>query len=256
MPAINEEIEEAQKEDIKLEYLAAPVGFEKEGNRITRVKCIRMELGEPDSSGRRRPVPKEGSEFEIPATAVIAAISQEPDFKGFEDLIEGKDWIKINENGETKIENVYSGGDNVNLDIATTAIGHGRKAAEAIHAKLRGETVKAEISMPIVKTDRMKLEHYEKAEPVKAAQLAMDERFANMEAEVNLALPEDQVLAEAKRCMSCGYCFYCDKCWMFCQDTAVNKPPKKGEIYTYKLENCTGCKKCGEECPCGFIDLI
>jgi NADPH-dependent glutamate synthase beta subunit-like oxidoreductase len=256
MPAIDEEIEEAQNEDIKLEYLAAPVGFEKEGNRITKVKCIRMELGEPDSSGRRRPVPKEGSEFEIPATAVIAAISQEPDFKGFEDLIEGKDWIKINENGETRIENVYSGGDNVNLDIATTAIGHGRKAAEAIHAKLRGETVKPEISMPVVKTDTMKLEHYEKAEPVKAAQLAMDKRFADMDAEVNLALPEDQVLVEAKRCMSCGYCFYCDKCWMFCQDSAVNKPPKKGELYTYKLENCTGCKKCGEECPCGFIDLI
>ena len=63
MPAIEEEIEEAQAEDIKLEYLAAPIGFVKDGNRITQVKCIRMELGEPDDSGRRRPVPQEGSEL-------------------------------------------------------------------------------------------------------------------------------------------------------------------------------------------------
>jgi len=56
--------------------------------------------------------------------------------------------------------------------------------------------------------------------------------------------------------MSCGYCFDCEKCWLFCQDQAVIKPPEKGQLYTYKMENCTGCKKCAEECPCGFIDML
>jgi NADPH-dependent glutamate synthase beta subunit-like oxidoreductase len=256
MPAIEEEIEEAQNEDIKLEYLVAPIGFAKEGNRITQMKCIRMELGEPDDSGRRRPVPIEGSEFEIPATAVIAAISQAPDFKGFESLIEGKDWIKIDKNSQTKVENVYAGGDTVNLDIATTAIGHGRKAAEAMDRKFRGISVPDKDEPPLIKTDRMKLDHYEKKERVQPLALGMDDRMANLEAEVNLVLSAESILDESKRCMSCGYCFDCEKCWMFCQDSAIQKPVAKGLLYSFKLENCTGCKKCAEECPCGFIDML
>ncbi|MHC4778071.1 MAG: FAD-dependent oxidoreductase, partial [Planctomycetota bacterium] len=73
MPANSEEIEEALEEGVKLEYLAAPIGFNKDGDKITSMKCIRMELGEPDASGRRRPVPIEGSEFEVDASYVIPA---------------------------------------------------------------------------------------------------------------------------------------------------------------------------------------
>ncbi len=254
MPAIEEEIEEAQAENINLEYLAAPIGFVKDGNKITTVKCIRMELGEPDDSGRRRPVPKEGSEFEIPATAVIAAISQAPDFNGFEALIEGKDWIKVDENGKTKLDNVYAGGDTVNLDLVTTAIGHGRRAAEGIDNALSG-TEKVKNTKPIVTADKMRLDHYDKMERVEPVSLSIEERLADLEIEANLDLPADKILEEAKRCMSCCSCFYCEKCWMFCQDSAINKPQGKGELYTFKLENCTGCKKCAEECPCGFIDM-
>jgi NADPH-dependent glutamate synthase beta subunit-like oxidoreductase len=256
MPAIEEEIEEAQKEDIKLEYLAAPIGFVKEDNRITSVKCIRMELGEPDESGRRRPVPKEGSEFEIPATAVIAAISQAPDFTGFEALIEGKDWIKIDKSGKTKLDSVYAGGDTVNLDIATTAIGHGRKAAEGIDAALSGAASDSEQEKPLITADKMRLDHYDKKDRIGPLSLSMAERMADIEVEANLDLPAEKILEEASRCMSCGQCFYCEKCWMFCQDQAINKPQSFGELYTFKLENCTGCKKCAEECPCGFIGMF
>ncbi len=256
MPAVEEEIEEAQKENINLEYLAAPVGFVKDGNRITKVKCIRMELGEPDDSGRRRPVPKEGSEFEIPATAVIAAISQAPDFAGFEALIEGKDWIKINDSGKTKLENVYAGGDTVNLDLVTTAIGHGRKAAEGIDSALSGTEEKPQEKLPIVTADKMRLDHYDKMERVEPVSLSIEDRLADIEIEANLDLSPEKILEEASRCMSCGSCFYCEKCWMFCQDQAVNKPQNVGDLYTFKLENCTGCKKCAEECPCNFIDML
>ena len=77
-----------------------------------------------------------------------------------------------------------------------------------------------------------------------------------METEVNLACSPEQVIEESKRCMSCGYCFDCEKCWLYCQDQAIIKPLEKGVIYSFKMENCTGCKKCDEECPCGFIDMI
>ncbi len=266
MPAIDEEIEDAQAEGIKLEYLAAPIGFVQDGSRITSMKCIRMELGEPDDSGRRRPVPIEGSEFEIPATTVIPAISQAPDFNGFESLIEGRDWFKVDENfASTQVEDVYAGGDAVSLALATTAIGHGRYAAEAIDRNFRAvETTdeagdaddKKEVAPRIIKTDKMRLDHYEKLERHESTAIPVDDRFASMEAEVNLGLSDEQTIAEAKRCMSCGYCFDCEKCWMFCQDQAISKPMEKGVLYSFKLQNCTGCKKCAEECPCGFLDMM
>jgi len=257
MPAIDQEIEEAQEEGVKLEYLAAPVGFSKEGNRITSMKCIRMELGEPDESGRRRPVPVEGSEFEIPAATVIPAISQAPDFAGFDSLIEGRDWIQVNGRGQsTKVEGIYAGGDAVSLALVTTAVGHGRRAAEAIDRHFRGEEEPRDGELPVVKHDRMRLDHYEKAERARTAVLPVEERLAGLETEVNLSASQEQAIAETRRCMSCGYCFDCEKCWLFCQDQAVDKPMQKGVIYKFKLENCTGCKKCAEECPCGFIDML
>ena len=74
--------------------------------------------------------------------------------------------------------------------------------------------------------------------------------------EVNQGFTPDQVLDESRRCMSCGYCFDCEKCWLFCQDQAVVKPMQKGLLYSFKMENCTGCKKCAEECPCNFIEML
>ena len=255
MPAIREEVEEAMEEGIKIEFLAAPVGFKREGDLVTAMQCIRMELGEPDDSGRRRPVPIEGSEFEIPASAIISAISQSPDFTGFESLIEGKGWIVVNGQGGTKVEGIWAGGDVIHLDLVTTAIGHGRRAAEAIDHKFAG-TEAEDDKMELVRTDRMRLDHYEKMDRQEPAALGVDERLGGVETEVNKGLTPDQVLAESRRCMSCGYCFDCEKCWLYCQDQAINKPMEKGVLYSFKLENCTGCKKCAEECPCGFIDML
>ncbi len=258
MPAVEEEIEEAQEEGVKLEYLVAPVGFTKDGDRITSMKCIRMQLAEPDDSGRRRPIPIEGSEFEIPASSVIPAISQEPDFTGFESLREGRDWLKVDESGaSTKVEGVYAGGDAVSLSLVTTAIGQGRRAAETIDLNLRAEAPpKAGEELPVIKTDRLRLDHHEKTERATIAKIPPLERLAEMEKEINLPTSPEQVIAETKRCMSCGFCSDCEKCWLFCQDQAINKPLEKGVIYSFKMENCTGCKKCAEECPCGFIDML
>jgi NADPH-dependent glutamate synthase beta subunit-like oxidoreductase len=254
MPAIPEEVDEAIKEGIVIEFLAAPVGFRKEGGLVVAMQAIRMELGEPDDSGRRRPVPIKGSEFEIPASAVISAISQAPDFTGFESLVDGKHWITVDAYGATNIAGVWAGGDVTQLDLVTTAVGHGRRAAEAIERKFLG-TEPPEDKMDVIRTDRMLLDHYAKAERTEPATLPVDERVNAVDREVNLGLTQDQAIAESRRCMSCGYCFDCEKCWMYCQDQAVDKPMQRGVLYTFKLQNCTGCAKCKEICPCGFIEM-
>ena len=253
MPAIAPEIEGALEEGVKIEFLAAPVEILLKDGKAVGMRCIRMELGEPDSSGRRRPVPKEGSDFEIEATAIIPAISQEPAFDGFERLHEGKDWIKVDEWGTTQVEGVFSGGDDVNLGLVTIAIGQGRFAAEAIDAYLRGKKLEKPVAPPTVTPYKMKLAWYKEATRNERGHLAPDQR--GMETEIEQGLTDEQAMAEAGRCMSCGMCMDCETCWMYCTNSCFVKLPK-GEHYKIKLEVCNGCKKCAEECPCGYIDLL
>jgi NADPH-dependent glutamate synthase beta subunit-like oxidoreductase len=254
MPAIDEEVDEALAEGIQIDFLAAPTGFRKEDGLVVAMTAIRMELGEPDASGRRRPVPIEGSDYEIPATAVISAVSQAPDFAGFESLIEGNSWITVDEQGATKEPGVWAGGDVVNLDIVTTAVGQGRRAAEAIERQFLG-TPFSENGKQVIRTDRMQLSHYEAINVAEAESLDMEERLADLDQEVNLGLTMDAAIQETKRCMSCGYCFDCEKCWLYCADQAIVKPMQKGELYGWALQNCTGCKKCADICPSVFIEM-
>lgn len=255
MPAIDEEIEWAEKEGIEIRLLAAPLEIIKEGDRATAMRCQVMELGEPDDSGRRRPVPIEGEEFTVELDTVIAAISQEPDFDGLEDLREGKDWVKTDESGATKLDGVWSGGDDVQLALVTTAIYQGRVAAETIHYALSGIERPTREKKPTIKTDQMVLTFYEKKMREHAVELAPEEALANPDQEIKAGLTEEQVLEEAARCLSCGQCFDCGTCWSFCQDQAIVKPLQAGEPYKFKLEFCKGCDKCAEQCPCGFIEM-
>jgi formate dehydrogenase major subunit len=255
MPAIEDEIVGAEEEGVKLEFLAAPVEFEKDGNRITKMKCQKMELGEPDSSGRRRPVPVPDNYFTLDATTVIAAISQEPDFNGLDNLHEGKEWIKTNENGETKIPNTYAGGDALELGLVTIAIFNGRKAAEAIHNRFRGIETKPEPKPPVITHDKIILSYYESKLRNEPFKLGPEERLRDLNLEITSTLTEAQVIDEAKRCMSCGSCFDCGSCWSYCQDQAIVKPVIKHQTYKFKLDFCNGCKKCAENCPCGYIEM-
>lgn len=255
MPAIEEEIDEALNEGIDIQYLAAPEQIVAEGNRIKAIKAIRMELGEPDDSGRRRPVPIEGSQFTIELDTLIAAISQEPNFKGLETLKAGpKDWIKTDEHFHVDT-NIYAGGDVLNLGLVTHALAHGRKAALAIHQDFRGLSDPIEDKLPEIKAAKMRLDLYESKPRHEESHISVEERLKALDLEVARTLTEEALIEEAKRCMSCGYCFDCGKCWEYCQDNAIAKG-EMGEIYTYKNNLCTGCKKCAEECPCGFLEMI
>ncbi len=256
MPAIDEEIDGALAEGVRIDFLAAPMEIYKDGDKATGMKCQKMELGEPDSSGRRRPVPIEGETYDLEFTTLIPAISQEPDFNGFDNLIEGRDWIKVDDKFKTKEDDLFSGGDNVNLGLVIDAIYHGRRAAEAIDEKFGGETMKAENENPtIIKTDKMKLGFYEEIQPAEVTELSPDDALKSLEVEIMSTFTEEVALGESKRCMSCGFCFECTTCWSYCQDNAVIKPLERGIPYTFKLEFCTGCKKCEENCPCGYIDM-
>ncbi len=256
MPAIKTEIQEAEEEGIHFEFLTAPVAVTKNGDKATGIQCIKMELGAPDASGRARPVPIKGSEFITESTVIIAAVSQIVDFTGLERFKNERGWINVNDHYETTEKDVYAGGDvTQELDIAATAIGLGRKAALAIDNYLRGREEPKEIPLPVISYKQMNLGYYERLPKVKKQLIPAAERINNFK-EISYTITEEQLRAEAKRCMSCGQCFSCERCWMFCQYSAVVKPAVKTDPYKFKLEFCIGCKKCAEQCPCGYIDMV
>jgi NADPH-dependent glutamate synthase beta subunit-like oxidoreductase/Pyruvate/2-oxoacid:ferredoxin oxidoreductase delta subunit len=260
MPAIEPEIEDALKEQVQIEYLVAPVEIKRTGGKVTAVVVQKMELGEPDDSGRRRPVPIEGSEYEIPIDTVIAAVSQAPDFDSLGELKPADRWYKQDPWFQVA-EGVYAGGDVINPDLVTTAVGQGRKAAEAMHAMLQGKDKPIlKDPRPEIPPERIKKEVedvYPTKQPVQQAHRPVEEWLTKADEEIALGLDEAQFLEEVSRCYSCGLCFGCERCWMFCTPSCFAKVdvPGPGHYYSIKLETCDGCKKCGDECPCGFIDL-
>jgi NADPH-dependent glutamate synthase beta subunit-like oxidoreductase len=255
MPAIEPEVVGAEEEGIPFHFLAAPIEVLTTAGKVRGLRCQVMELGEPDSSGRRRPVPVPGKEFTLEADTIVAAISQEPDFTGVAHLREGRDWIKADEGGTTKEEGVFAGGDALELGLVTVALYQGRVAAETIHHQLRNATAGKKSPLPVIYHDKMALAYYEKKLRAQCESLSPAVRLADGDAEIAKGLTEEQAVAEAMRCMSCGFCMECGTCWSFCQDNAVVKPLIAGEPYKFKMEFCKGCKKCAEQCPCGYIEM-
>ena len=142
MPADPAELKEAMEEGVEFIYLTAPLEVLGEGGKVTGLKCQKMELSEPDASGRRRPVPVEGSEFTIPVSVVIEAIGSQSDNDGLDgvELSEGKGLVVADpETLATSRPGVFAGGDTVTgPKTVIAAMGAGRKAAREIDRMLRG----------------------------------------------------------------------------------------------------------------------
>ncbi len=215
MPAQSIEVEEALREGVEMVFLAAPRRITHAENGIKALHCMRMELGEPDRSGRRRPVPVEGSNFVIEANTIIGAIGQNTD-TGFlyNDLpVRLNKWGNIDINGfsmQTSESKIFSGGDCVTgPSTVVAAIGAGRRAAEAISEFVTQGYIKP--SHEDYACSRGSLEDVPQAEfedfPSLAravmAELEVEDRLEGFP-EVELGLTEAQARAEAARCLTCG----------------------------------------------------
>jgi NADPH-dependent glutamate synthase beta subunit-like oxidoreductase len=139
MPAIPEEVEEAIREGVKIHFLASPIKVIGKGRRAVGMEGVRMRLGEPDGTGRRRPVPIEGSKFKVNTDTIIAAIGQRVDRKALKGLDTNRDGtVRVDpESGETSMKGLFAGGDVVTgPGWAIDAIAAGKKGAESIHEYL------------------------------------------------------------------------------------------------------------------------
>jgi len=204
MPAFPEEVEEALEEGVIIDFLVTPVkviGKEK----VEAVECIRMETKGFDRGGRRRPVPVEGSNFQIEADTLIPCIGQSltPGFKADEKLLNKWGFVEVDPRTmRTNIPGVFAGGDAVNPATVVEAVGHGKRAAIEID-KYFGYDGKLPFPerevVPTTYDEEAYLVTLERAEPTR---LPVDVRIKNFE-EVNKGLTLDQAIEEAKRCLHC-----------------------------------------------------
>jgi formate dehydrogenase beta subunit len=212
MPAAPEEVEAALEEGIKIEFLTSHLKVTGKDDKLI-LTCNRNSLGEPDASGRRRPVPVKGSEFDVEYDTIIAAIGQIPDIPAGFKVKTGRNSIQAKAGTmETDIQGVWAGGDAVTGtdDVALSvirAIAHGRKAASSIDKFLGGSgnieeelTVERKIGACAGKTP----EGFSTQKRVKMPCLPPEKVKDNF-TEVELGLYNDEAIAEGKRCFQCGF---------------------------------------------------
>jgi len=224
MPAAASEVDEAQREGIELQTLAAPVRVLSQDGRLCSLQCIRMELREPDASGRRRPIPIKGSEFIMDIDNIIVAVGQAVDRTSLLANLEYTDRGTLSVDPvtwQTNIKGVFAGGDVATGPVdVISAIAAGKEAAISIDRYLRGVDMRA--GRPAAK-ERV-LEVSKKGLEVKARGrmpvLELEKRATF--AEVELGFDEKTAIEEAKRCLNCGVCSDCRECIKACQAGAIN----------------------------------
>lgn len=246
-PAHAFEIEEALEEGVSMKWLSTISEAERGAIRIEKMKL--------DESGYPQPM----GEYEtIEADSLVLALGQETNLSFLSALPElkvEKGSVVVDERMMTSVPGIFAGGDVVPGDRnVTVAIGHGKRAAKAMDAWIRGEALSAKDPEDPATFEKLNTWYYADAPQKIRPQLDIVRRQTTFE-EVLEGLTEENALFEARRCMSCGNCFECDNCYGVCPDNAVVKlgPGKK---FRFNYDYCKGCGICANECPCGAIEMV
>jgi NADPH-dependent glutamate synthase beta subunit-like oxidoreductase len=252
MPAIPEEIAEAEKEGIEFLFLVAPQTIRRQNNRL-HVTLQRMVLGPPDHQGRRCPVPIVNSEFVLTVDSVISAIGEESELSFLDASIQTSAGIFIKSSHDfLRCAGVFCGGDaRFGPSTVIQAIASGREAAQAIQAYLGG-TPYARASQKQAEAAYLNWDYFTH-EPRNETAHRYPQTPQGDFSEIKLPISVGSGMHEAKRCLSCGVCNSCDNCRIFCPDMAITR---NNGAYEINLDYCKGCGICAHECPRGVITLV
>ncbi len=248
MPAIAEEIDEAENEGVKLTLLSGPNKVIAKNGKVAGLECLKIKLGEPDESGRRRPVPVKSSEFVVETGLIIAAVGEEPDLA----LMTGETagaiaggYIKAEPiTLETGVKGVFAGGDAV-TGAATViqALAAGRKAARSIEKYIKGEPLDEGREGEEVFESKLIVDTWGIGQEPRSSMpvLPVARRKDNFK-EVETGLTKEKAVAEAKRCLSCD----CRICIDLLACPALIMDEGKVAVDT---AGCPGCGVCAQVCP-------
>jgi NADPH-dependent glutamate synthase beta subunit-like oxidoreductase len=300
MPAAEHEIDDATREGVSIQGQLNPVAVIK--NDEGRAVALRVVKLEEDGS-----TPIEGSEFDIEADLIVAAIGQKGELDGLESMDNGKGFIDADQHFQVPGKpGHFVAGDIVRPHLLTTAIGQAAIAVESIdhylkheelvkrpkvdkhHFNLMSKLMEAGLEpesykhenddrgtsegkfavhnyedrskQEIIPADKLFLGHFEFEPRLKREEDVPDsEQVLGHFQERMKGLSEEQAQEEAGRCMSCGMCFECDNCVIYCPQDAVHRTPKAERTtgrYVYTdYDRCIGCHICADVCPTGYIDM-
>ena len=256
MPAVARQVADARREGVEFRFLASPLSILRKGGAIRSIVIQSMRLGEADEQGRPRPVPISGKTEVLAVDMLIVAVSQSADWHGMESLRGDQAWLKTRHDGRLD-DDLWAGGDDRGPGIASKAIAQGRLAAEAACAELRGETLPSSaVTKPALPPDAVKIDYYAAGRAPVYPRRPETGWLSEPQQEIERTLSCEQACAEANRCMSCGLCFDCEQCFMYCNagSFARVETTRPGHYYALALDACEGCGKCIELCPCGYLE--
>jgi len=254
MPAIRDEVEEAEREGVHFHFLATPNEIIRNNGKLSKVIFQEMKLGEPDESGRRRPVPVEGKTFDLDVDTLFTAIGEMASLEGIEELVECE-WSLIKtkgEFGETSRSKVFAGGDVVTGAASVVeAIAAGRKAAERIDRMISGNEEPEAEERKTIGIEDINTAYFYHSNRIPVPRIAVEDARKGY-GEIYTGFSPEHLHSEADRCFSCGVCNFCDNCWIFCPDVAVIR---KENEYDINYDYCKGCLVCVVECPRNCISI-
>jgi 2-oxoacid:acceptor oxidoreductase delta subunit (pyruvate/2-ketoisovalerate family) len=278
MPAFEDEVLEAVEEGAKMRYLVNPIRIQQRDG-MRHLECLRMELGEKDESGRRKPVAIPGSNFFIDVDTVVVAAGEEIEISLLPKGMEGREGIVLTQrDGGTGIKGIFAGGDlTSNQRTVAHAIGSGKRAALAIDCYLSARDVEETIRQimigegpslsifrhlhpgerpmnpHVVAFEEVNTDYFESSKRNKEHRELVKKRIKGF-GEVASTFGEGIALEEAERCFSCGTCNGCENCYVFCPDASIMR---REEILSHQVDYdfCKGCGICFSECPRGAISL-
>ncbi len=237
MPSFEWEVKEAEEEGVEIEFLRNPIKFVGKNGNVTKAELIKMKLGEPDSSGRKRPVPVENSEYFVDVDFVIEAIGLYPTTSAFSNELElnKNGTIKVNEKTlQTSNQDIFAGGDStIGASTIIEAVGQGNKAAFYIDKYLNNENpdeFEFGDKLPAIdKAEILNRKKYEVVNAIKDKFRPKDERKQDFE-EVEITFTEEEAKYSASRCLDCSNCRECHQCIEACPANAIDFSQKKEAI--------------------------
>lgn len=249
MPALADEIADAEREGVRFLFLAAPVAVRSTSGEL-HVTFEPMTLGEPDASGRRKPVRDDTPAFDIECDTLITAIGEDPELNVLPEGITAQS----DASGASAVANIFLGGDLVaTTRTVASAIGAGRRAAASIDQYLRrcrgADTTGDDAEQrDVVEPEDINTNHFQKV----ARHADTRSEYVLPFTETNVGLSHVAAMDEAARCFECGACNSCELCLIYCADAAIVRGTD-GARFDILLDYCKGCGVCAAECPRGAI---